>query len=126
MAARTTPAEVQTALNTRFLVQDTQNFLVYQDRASSINTSNGYTRAQVDSAVAVVATTAAANTAAISTATAATVTNQSGTSAVNADIASILSGNTALEALSVFDESYQAQVAPTNVATFKCKSDAIN
>ena len=64
VATRTTHDDVQTALNTRFQAQDTSNFIVFQDRATSINTSNGYTQAQVDSAVAVVANTAAANTSA--------------------------------------------------------------
>ena len=123
MATRTTPAEVQTALNTRCLAQDIQNFLVYQDRASSITAASAaatyYTKAQSAAAVAVVATSATA-------ATAAAATNQSGISAVNANIASILSGGTALAALNVFDESYTARVAPTNVVSLKCKSDAIN
>ena len=74
VATRTTPADVQTALNTRFQAQDTSNFIVFQDRATSINTRNGYTQAQVDAAVAVVANTAAANTAAITAAAAATYT----------------------------------------------------
>ena len=60
VATRTTPADVQTALNTRFQAQDISNFIVFQDRANSINTSNGYTQTQVDAAVAVVASTAAA------------------------------------------------------------------
>jgi hypothetical protein len=72
VATRTTPADVQTALNTRFQTQDTSNFIVFQDRATSISTSNGYTQAQVDASVAVVASTAAANTAAITAAAAST------------------------------------------------------
>ena len=74
VATRTTPADVQTALNFRFQAQDTSNFIVFQDRATSINTSNGYTQAQVDAAVAVVANTAAANTSAITAAAATTYT----------------------------------------------------
>ncbi len=46
-----------------------------------------------------------ANTAAVATATAATVTNQSGIAAVNANIASILSGSSALETLNVSNET---------------------
>ena len=52
VATRTTPADVQTALNTRFQAQDTSSFIVFQDRATSINTSNGYTQTQVDGFVA--------------------------------------------------------------------------
>ena len=74
VAIRTTPADVQTALNTRFQAQDASNFMVFQDRANSINTSNGYTQTQVDAAVAVVANTAAANTSAITAAAATTYT----------------------------------------------------
>ena len=63
-----------------------------------------------------------ANTAAIATATAATVTNQSGIAAVNANIASILAGSSALETLNVFNET----VGGSNTLEIKNKPDVLN
>ena len=54
------------------------------------------------------------------------MTNQSGISALNGNVASILPGSSALETLNVCNESYSAQVSPTNVASLKCERDAIN
>jgi hypothetical protein len=63
-----------------------------------------------------------ANTAAIATVTAAATTNQSGIAAVNASIASILAGNSALETLNVFNET----VGGSNTLEIKNKPDALN
>ena len=71
VTGRTTPADVQTALNTRFQTQDASNFIVFQERATSLNTGNGYTQSQVDAAVSAVASTAATDTAAVASTAAA-------------------------------------------------------
>ena len=59
VASRTTPADVQTALNTRFLAQDISNFVVFQDRSTGLTAaaaastyapqSGVYTKSEVDS-----------------------------------------------------------------------------
>ena len=107
-----------------------QNFITYLDMPSGLRAATAvktyYTKAQSDAAVAVVAATAAANTAAITTTTAATATNQSGISAPKGNFACIMSGNHALEALNVFDESFTAGATPKKIVSLKCKSDAIN
>ena len=99
-------------------------------RSSGLTTATAattcYTKAQSDAAGAVVAATASANTDAITNTTAASVPKQSGISILNGKLAGIMSGSHSLEALNVFDGSYSAQVTPTNVAEFNCKSDVIN
>ena len=69
-----TTTTVNSLLDARFISQDINNFVTYGAKSD-----------------------VTANTAAIATATAATVTNQSGIAAVNANIASILAGSSALE-----------------------------
>ena len=69
VAARTTPTDVQTLMSTRFLAQDTQNFLTYQDRASSLTAataaatyapqSTTYAKTEVDTIASNITTVAA-------------------------------------------------------------------
>ena len=109
VATRTTPTAVQNLMKTQVVAQDAQIFLTCRDRNTAITAATAaatyYAKAHTDASVAVAATTAASNTAA-------TVKNQSGISALNANIASILLGSSALGALSEFDESSVAGVTP--------------
>ena len=77
-----TLSTVDNVINAHFIVQDSNNFVTYGAKS-----------------------TVTANTAQIAVNTAAATTNQSSIAAANANIASILSGDTALETLNVFDES---------------------
>ena len=94
-----TLSTVNNVLNARFILQDGNNFVTYGAKSD-----------------------VAANTAAIATATAATVTNQSGIAAVNSNIASILTGSSALETLNVVNET----VGGNNTLEIKYKPDALN
>jgi hypothetical protein len=105
LATRTTPADVQTAMNFRFQAQDTQNFIIFQDRATSI------TQAQVDASVA-------PNTSAIAVNTAATSTNQSLIAQANSNIADVYLGN--LIGLNV----YNPAASGSNTLEIRCRPDA--
>ena len=104
VAGRTTPADVQTAMNTRFQTQDATNFIVFQERATSLNTSNGYTQSQVDAAVSAVASTAASDTAAVAS-----------TAAANASSIAAAAANTYTK--TQVDTALSSQAA-TNVSTY--------
>jgi len=77
-----TLSTVNNVLNARFILQDGNNFVTYGAKSDT-----------------------PANTAAIALNTAAATTNQSGIAAVNANLASMLSGSSALETLNVFNET---------------------
>ncbi len=94
-----TTSMVNSLLDYRFISQDINNFVTYGAKSD-----------------------VTANTAAIAVNTAAATTNQSGIAAVNASIASILAGDTALEALTVFNED----VGGNNTVEIKNKPDALN
>ena len=104
VAGRTTPADVQLTLNTRFQAQDASNFIVFQDRATSLSTSTGYTRSQVDAAVTAVASTAATDTAAVAS-----------TAAANAS--SIAAAAASTYTKTQVDAALSSQAA-TNVSTY--------
>jgi hypothetical protein len=93
-----TTSTVNGLLDARFISQDINNFVTYGAKSD-----------------------VTANSAAIATATAATVTNQSGIAAVNANLASILAGNSALETLNVSNET----VGGKNTLEIKNKPDAL-
>ena len=109
VTGRTTPADVQTALNTRFQTQDASNFIVFQERATSLNTGNGYTQSQVDAAVSAVASTAATDTAAVAS-----------TAAANAS--SIAAAAASTYTKTQVDAALSSQAA-TNVSTYATQTD---
>ena len=92
-------------MNTRFQAQDTQNFIIFQDRATSI------TQAQVDASVA-------PNTSAIAVNTAATSANQSLIAQANINIADVYLGN--LIGLNV----YNPAASGSNTLEIRCRPDA--